>query len=211
MHGIVLSKLASKNTINKNNVSQNGHMGIGVSCASNNNLFFGNIISKSHEYGIFLVRMDSGPVPFSNFFFHNSLIENPKQVEDTNPPYNIWDGGLDIGGNFWSNYNGSDLNGDGFGDTPYIVREAFPQENIPAVEDHYPLMSPPDPLEIVPPVPEPVPTPTPIPDPTPTPTPASTPTPSPEPELELVPTLTMDVVCLRQTHCFNLKSKGNYE
>lgn len=42
---------------------------------------------------------------------------------------NTWDNGSE--GNFWSNYNGSDFDGDGIGDT-YL-----PWEGV----DHYPLMN----------------------------------------------------------------------
>jgi nitrous oxidase accessory protein NosD len=44
--------------------------------------------------------------------------------------HNAWDNGLE--GNYWSNYNGGDSNGDGIGDTPYIID----QDN----QDNYPLI-----------------------------------------------------------------------
>jgi hypothetical protein len=46
----------------------------------------------------------------------------------------VWDDGYPSGGNFWSDYNGTDINKDGVGDTPYIIGA----DNI----DHYPLMTP---------------------------------------------------------------------
>ena len=45
----------------------------------------------------------------------------------------IWDDGLR--GNYWSNYAGTDANGDGIGDTPYVIDTNN--------KDNYPLMTPP--------------------------------------------------------------------
>jgi hypothetical protein len=45
---------------------------------------------------------------------------------------NSWDAGYPFGGNYWSDYDGGDSDGDGIGDTPYYIDEG----NV----DHYPLM-----------------------------------------------------------------------
>jgi len=45
---------------------------------------------------------------------------------------NRWDNGLV--GNYWSDYEGADVNGDGIGDTPYVINAAN--------QDRYPLMTP---------------------------------------------------------------------
>jgi len=47
---------------------------------------------------------------------------------------NSWDSGSR--GNYWSNYNGTDDNGDGIGDSPHFVYENN--------QDNYPLMNPVD-------------------------------------------------------------------
>ncbi len=48
---------------------------------------------------------------------------------------NVWDDGYSTGGNFWSDYNGTDTNNDGLGETPYNVGP-YIIGNL----DHYPLM-----------------------------------------------------------------------
>jgi hypothetical protein len=47
---------------------------------------------------------------------------------------NTFDAGYPSGGNYWSDYNGSDTDNDSMGDTSYTVFEN--------VVDHYPLMKP---------------------------------------------------------------------
>jgi parallel beta-helix repeat protein len=65
----------------------------------------------------------------SNLIYHNNFVNNTDQIE-TSESQNMFDR---LGeGNYWSNYNGSDANHDGIGDTSYIIDE----EN----QDDFPLM-----------------------------------------------------------------------
>jgi hypothetical protein len=64
-----------------------------------------------------------------NTFYHNNFINNTVQVHLENSYNNTWDNGCE--GNYWSNYNGTDLDGDGIGDTE------LPWEGV----DNYPLMN----------------------------------------------------------------------
>jgi len=50
-----------------------------------------------------------------NTFYHNNFINNTSQVSDFGATK--WDNGAE--GNYWSDYSGQDLNGDGIGDTPH--------------------------------------------------------------------------------------------
>jgi hypothetical protein len=66
-----------------------------------------------------------------NILYFNTLIYNEKNASDSF--YNFWDNG--IIGNYWDDYNGTDSDGDGIGDTPYFIPDG------PNV-DRYPLMEP---------------------------------------------------------------------
>jgi len=66
----------------------------------------------------------------------NRFVDNLRQLSgcvcidyNTTEPKHYWDNGNL--GNFWSDYNGTDTNGDGIGDTPYVID--------PLNLDRYPL------------------------------------------------------------------------
>jgi len=115
-----------------------------------------NSISNCTAYGIFLCCADG------NMFYSNNFLANNVQVYEEHSVWtgmgfeeyfsenNTWDAGSAIGGNFWSDYNGIDNDGDGLGDTPYII-DALNQDN-------YPFISP---YKIPSPTQSPLPTPTP--------------------------------------------------
>jgi parallel beta-helix repeat protein len=63
--------------------------------------------------------------------FHNSF-NNTNQVSILDASNNSWDNGYPSGGNYWSNYNGTDLDQDGIGDALYGIDANN--------TDNYPLM-----------------------------------------------------------------------
>jgi len=132
--GIVLYR-CSNNRIIQNNITNNGH-GVVISGSSNNDIIGNSILNNF--CGIELSFSSN------NRIYHNNFIENHYQVflllRDAYA--NVWDDGYPSGGNYWSDYTGIDNNGDGIGDTPYVIGEY----NV----DHYPLMTP---YTITPPVP----------------------------------------------------------
>ncbi len=67
-------------------------------------------------------------------FYLNSFCNNTQHIFQEPAAQNIgaWDNGY--AGNFWSNYTGTDVNGDGIGDAAHLINE----DNA----DRYPLMSP---------------------------------------------------------------------
>ena len=65
--------------------------------------------------------------------YHNNFLNNSRHLSDSKSmPAHTWSN--DRQGNYWSDYNGTDANGDGIGDTPYVINT----DNV----DSYPLMYP---------------------------------------------------------------------
>ena len=128
--GIYLS-LCSNNTIEGNAV-MNCSYGLFFE-SSSYNLIVRNTIAYNH-YGVtlktipYILLFPPPPPSKQNILYHNSFCDNSFQVIDAGFATK-WDN--DCEGNFWSNYNGTDLNNDGIGDT------SIPWETV----DYYPLMN----------------------------------------------------------------------
>ena len=82
---------------------------------SDNNVIYGNTVSSNKRYGIALSQSSN------NRIFHNNFINNTEQTHLYESFNNMWDDDYPSGGNYWSDYNGTDLNGDGIGDTEYVI------------------------------------------------------------------------------------------
>jgi nitrous oxidase accessory protein len=123
----------SSNNVVSRNLLFGGNPMLMIDCT--NNIISENFVMDS-EYGV-VVGASS-----SNSIYGNYFINVTQQVLDTNESgqlsENSWNN--DKEGNYWSNYNGEDSNGDGIGDSPQILYENN--------QDNYPLMNPVDISEI---------------------------------------------------------------
>ena len=75
----------------------------------------------------------------NNRTFHNGFVRNTHQVQvESTGTTNVWDGGYPSGGNYWSDYIGTDSNHDGIGDTPYVIdlsnRDNYPSMVMPGTD-----------------------------------------------------------------------------
>jgi len=134
--GITLDS-SSNNNISRNNITANNNAGIVLWYSSNFNSISVNNITNSWD-GIGLYRS------LNNRIFHNNFINNAQQVVCADSSFgNVWDDGYPSGGNYWSDYNGTDFysgpyqsetGSDGMGDMPYIIDGNN--------NDRYPLIHP---------------------------------------------------------------------
>lgn len=129
---------SSQCRILKNKIMNNFAYGVSLRLEANLNLFTENNIVENSVGASLAVSCQN------NTFYHNSFISNSVfQVDSINyGTHTNWNSSYPTGGNFWSDYTGTDLmhgpnqnlNGsDGIGDTPYVAGGA---------RDCYPLMHP---------------------------------------------------------------------
>ena len=123
-------EIQSNNNTIAENIITNNKCGIFLNGASNN-IIARNIIINNTEVGIEVT--ESFTLSNDNTIYHNNFISNAQHASDG--CNNIWNMSHPMGGNFWDDYNGSDNDGDGIGDTPYHVPGG---SNM----DYYPFMVP---------------------------------------------------------------------
>lgn len=131
------------NNIIKNTITSNSWYGVGLYYSPNNSISE-NTITECYD-SLWLYDSSNNTIlqnkimgnyngielifSSDNTIFHNYFANNTIQIY-TEYSTNIWDNGCE--GNYWDDYNGTDLDGDGVGDT-----------HLPWLDvDNYPLMNP---------------------------------------------------------------------
>jgi len=131
-YGIELFFRSDGSNVFDNMIVNNSWAGIHIHEDSNKNTFHENTVAYN-SIGVLIASSNA----YFNIFYHNNLINNINQAFDFGNG-TIWDDGYPCGGNYWSDYNGTDFysgphqnetGSDGIGDTP--IRG-----------DRYPLMDP---------------------------------------------------------------------
>ena len=139
--GIALFSRCSNNLIFGNNISGFVNQAIRTVFSCSNNTFYGNYFADNE----FAIALQSGAA--NNTFYGNTFTVDSCKIQIGDEVEGIfWDNGTI--GNYWGNYNGTDSDGDGIGDSPYIINALIWDTDIDGFvsyvsgQDNYPLMAP---------------------------------------------------------------------
>ena len=111
-------------TITDNTLAGNQY---GIALHGSGTVISGNNITDSKQYAISLYDCAY------NRIFHNNLVDNRNQIR-LSCSSSKWDDGYPSGGNYLSDYTGTDSDGDGIGDTPHYTPDGG--------QDSHPLIAP---------------------------------------------------------------------
>jgi parallel beta-helix repeat protein len=155
-HAGILLVSPVENNVSNNNITDDEY-GVELVSSSNNTIMENNIASNSH--GLALYESSNGneiarnyvlqngwgfetDTSVGNRIYNNDFINNTSQVFFYDSGFaNAWDSDYPVGGNYWSDYNGTDAHSgpnqnetgsDGIGDSPRRLNANN--------EDRYPLM-----------------------------------------------------------------------
>jgi nitrous oxidase accessory protein len=150
--GIWLGPYTSHSIVSFNNLTDSWTQGL-YAYAPSYCTFEGNNIMRNNQanWSVGLTLAFQEPLSYGNRFFHNNIANIGQQIdlEMGTADQLVLDNGYPSGGNYWSDYNGTDsfkgtyenvTGSDGVGDTPYTINANN--------TDNYPLMNPWSPHDI---------------------------------------------------------------
>ncbi len=137
--GIAFFASCSNNIIFANNITGFHGQAIRTVFTCSNNTIYGNYVANN---GFAIVLQDGAT---DNTFYSNIFTADSCKIQiDDGVKGTRWDNGTI--GNYWGDYNGTDSNGDGIGDTPYIVNGHKWDQTVDGFvsyvsgQDNYPLI-----------------------------------------------------------------------
>jgi hypothetical protein len=139
---------ADSNIIARNHVTGGVYL---VSC-SNNQIFENNLTSirlligsNNTFFDNYIKELELDGFAVNNTFYGNTFAAG-LEVRFNDAETTLWDNGTI--GNYWEDYNGTDSNGDGVGDSPYVITGVKWDTDVGGIvsvvcgQDDYPLMLP---------------------------------------------------------------------
>jgi len=108
-----------------NNIIRRCRCGIALELWANNCQIFQNDIEEN-SFGVMIYSVNNN----NNTIYENNFIRNYHNgYDDSNGQWS-----LNERGNYWDDYNGTDNDGDGIGDTPYDISGGNTKDNYPLIE-----------------------------------------------------------------------------
>ncbi len=123
-YGMYLQGGSDNNTISDNIFTENSNYALRILGSDKNTVINNRFISNNK--GLYFCCGATNNIAYSNVFINNTNWNARDDIRNT------WDNGSV--GNYWDDYNGTDADGDGIGDSVYTVSSG----NV----DNYPLMQP---------------------------------------------------------------------